>query len=59
MSEEKSNLLAAALLAAIGLTLGNFIWQMITGFEQWAVAAERSYFQAFALITFALSRRRR
>ena len=33
---------------AIGLTIGNFVYQMITGKKDWERAVELSYFQAIA-----------
>ena len=34
----------------LGLTIGNFIWVLLTT-REWLIAFERSYFQAAALIT--------
>jgi len=34
---------------AIGLAVGNFIWQAFTG-RHWDIAIERSWFQGFACL---------
>ena len=44
------NLWLNILFIVVGLTLGNFVYQIImTGTPQWGVAAERSLFQALAV----------
>jgi hypothetical protein len=43
---------ATAMVSSIGLTVGNFLWQAVTSYE-WGVAAERSFFQFAAIVTFA------
>ena len=35
--------------AVVGMALGNFAYQAMTGQNAWAVAADRSYFQAIAV----------
>ena len=35
---------------AIGFTIGNFVYQMITGKRDWKRAFEISYFQAIAFL---------
>jgi hypothetical protein len=51
MKEDKMReILSTAMLVVVGLTLGNFVYQIImTGTPQWGVAAERSLFQALAV----------
>lgn len=41
------------LLFGLGLTVGNFLYQAF-GSQDWATAAERSFFQVFALVLFHL-----
>ncbi len=38
-----------AIGAVVGLVIGNFAYQAMTGQNAWAVAADRSYFQALAV----------
>ena len=44
-----------ALILILSLTAGNFIYQAVGLFEpaNWMVAAERSYFQACAILLYA------
>jgi hypothetical protein len=37
------------LIAGLGLTLGNFVYQALTG-QNWQTAVDRSYFQVFTLV---------
>ena len=41
----------------IGLSIGNFVWQALQGYSNWNQAAERSFFQAVALLAVFLLRR--
>lgn len=45
-------LLPTAVELFLGLVVGNFLWQLMTGDPQWGVAAERSFFQFVALAAF-------
>jgi len=39
------------LLFSLGLTVGNFIYQVFTT-QDWGAACERSYFQTFGIMLF-------
>lgn len=47
------SMLACAVIWSGVFALGNFVWQAVTR-QEWMVAVERSYFQAFAVLGFAL-----
>ncbi len=47
-----------AAISWTGLTAGNFLWQVFAT-KNWEVAAERSFFQAVALIAFLIAYRER
>jgi len=49
--------LFSAITVALGLTIANFAWQALGGDPQWAVAGERSFFQAMAVVACWLSAR--
>ncbi len=38
------------LQVAIGLTIANFIWQLLNGHKDWMEACERSFFQCIAVL---------
>lgn len=46
--------MAIALLTALGLGLANFAYQGLTG-QDWALAMERTWFQATACLAMALA----
>ena len=48
----KKTLLLAVISCIIGLTAGNFVWQLMTGDYQWGLAVERSFFQFVAIVVF-------
>jgi hypothetical protein len=45
-------LTATAIACSVGLTAGNFVWQLMTGDPQWNIAVERSFFQLMAIAAF-------
>lgn len=47
-----------AILAAAGLTAGHFLYQWVTGRDDWGTAIERSFFQVFAVVSYELVFRR-
>ena len=53
-------LYAMAIVTFVGLTTGNFIWQIIMNYE-WRVATERSFYQfvAISVLTGLLAYHRR
>lgn len=48
------NLVSIAINSLIGLTAGNYFWQLIQDPPQWEIAFERSFFQAVAILTVVL-----
>lgn len=43
-----------AVIIALSLAAGNFVYQMLFGGPDWAVAIERSFFQILAIGTYVL-----
>jgi hypothetical protein len=41
-----------AVAVSIGLTIGAFAWQWITGDQRWSVAFDRSFYQIIAIVTY-------
>lgn len=53
-SIKEEGMYGSALCVFVGLTVGNFIWQMFTK-REWIVAVERSLLQAFAIGAYLLA----
>jgi hypothetical protein len=43
------------MILALGLTAGNFAWQLLSAEPNFLVALERSYFQAVAIFAYFLT----
>ncbi|OGG68405.1 hypothetical protein A3H77_02515 [Candidatus Kaiserbacteria bacterium RIFCSPLOWO2_02_FULL_56_11] len=46
------HLLPTAVSSFVGMTAGNFIFQLMTNAPEWGVATERSFFQFVAIALF-------
>ena len=42
------------LVISVGLTAGNFFYQSVLAEPNWMAAAERSFFQFFAILLYAI-----
>lgn len=51
---EEQDMDQTAGLTFLGLTAGNYIWQVLKG-KNWILAAERSFFQGVALIAYLIT----
>ena len=45
-------LLPTAISSFLGLTVANFVWQLMSNTSNWEVATERSFFQFIAIAVF-------
>lgn len=43
-----------AIFACFGFCIANFLYELIEGAQNWGRASERSFFQAWAVITYEI-----
>ena len=47
-------MITTAIMVFAGLTIGNYLYQMVTGKSNWSAAFERSFFQGVAILVLVL-----
>lgn len=43
-----------SIIAVVSLVASNFLYQLITGHNDWSLAADRSWFQAVAIAVYCI-----